>query len=61
MARALKLSVVAEGVETQAQYDYLRELQCASFQGFLCAPGLLVDEFEVLAARLPSPPGALCA
>jgi EAL domain-containing protein (putative c-di-GMP-specific phosphodiesterase class I) len=49
MARALKLSVVAEGVETQAQYDYLRELQCASFQGFLCAPGLLVDEFEVLA------------
>jgi diguanylate cyclase (GGDEF)-like protein/PAS domain S-box-containing protein len=49
MARALKLSVVAEGVETQAQCDYLRELQCASFQGFLCAPGLLVDEFEVLA------------
>ncbi|TAH11767.1 MAG: EAL domain-containing protein, partial [Curvibacter sp.] len=52
----LKLSVVAEGVETQAQCDYLRELQCASFQGFLCAPGLPVEEFEVLAARLtPSP------
>ena len=61
MARALKLSVVAEGVETQAQCDYLRELQCASFQGFLCSPGLPAAEFEVLAARLLPPPlpGAL--
>ncbi|HCX80005.1 MAG: diguanylate cyclase [Curvibacter sp. RIFCSPHIGHO2_12_FULL_63_18] len=61
MARALKLSVVAEGVETQAQCDYLRELQCASFQGFLCSPGLPAAEFEVLVARLTPPPlpGAL--
>ena len=61
MARALKLSVVAEGVETQAQCDYLRELQCASFQGFLCSPGLPAAEFETLAARLTPPPqpGAL--
>lgn len=61
MARALKLTVVAEGVETQAQCDYLRELQCASFQGFLCAPGLPVAEFERLAARMVPPPpvGAL--
>ena len=36
MARALKLSVVAEGVETEAQRDYLQELQCA------VVPGLLV-------------------
>jgi diguanylate cyclase (GGDEF)-like protein/PAS domain S-box-containing protein len=46
MARALKLSVVAEGVETQAQRDYLAELQCASFQGFLCSPGLPAAQFE---------------
>lgn len=61
MARALKLAVVAEGVETQAQCDYLKELQCASFQGFLCAPGLPAAEFETLAARLipPPEPGAL--
>ena len=56
MARALKLSVVAEGVETEAQRDYLRELQCASFQGFLCSPGLPAAEFEALAARLMPPP-----
>jgi diguanylate cyclase (GGDEF)-like protein/PAS domain S-box-containing protein len=61
MARALKLSVVAEGVETEAQRDYLRELQCASFQGFLCSPGLPAAEFEALAAQLTPPPapGAL--
>jgi diguanylate cyclase (GGDEF)-like protein/PAS domain S-box-containing protein len=46
MARALKLSVVAEGVETLAQRDYLAELQCASFQGFLCSPGLPAAQFE---------------
>jgi diguanylate cyclase (GGDEF)-like protein/PAS domain S-box-containing protein len=46
MARALKLSVVAEGVETMAQRDYLAEQQCASFQGFLCSPGLPAAQFE---------------
>jgi EAL domain-containing protein (putative c-di-GMP-specific phosphodiesterase class I) len=46
MARALKLSVVAEGVETLDQRDYLAELQCASFQGFLCSPGLPAAQFE---------------
>lgn len=45
MARALKLSVVAEGVETVAQRDYLAQLQCASFQGFLCAPGVPAAQF----------------
>ena len=45
MARALKLSVVAEGVETLAQRDYLAQLQCASFQGFLCSPGIPAAQF----------------
>ncbi|MFZ2309400.1 MAG: EAL domain-containing protein [Rhodoferax sp.] len=53
MARALKLSVVAEGVETAAQRDYLQGLQCEAFQGFLCAPGLPAAEFECLRAHLP--------
>jgi len=53
MARALKLKVVAEGVETEAQRDYLNEQNCESFQGFLCAPGLPADEFEQLMAALP--------
>lgn len=53
MARGLKLKVVAEGVETTAQRDYLASLGCESFQGFLCAPGLTADKFEKLIASLP--------
>ncbi|MES2947551.1 MAG: EAL domain-containing protein [Pseudomonadota bacterium] len=53
MARALKLTVVAEGVETGAQHDYLQGLQCEAFQGFLCSPGLAAADFERLYTTLP--------
>lgn len=46
MARALKLDVVAEGVETQDQMDCLRELGCAAYQGFLCTAALPAPAFE---------------
>jgi diguanylate cyclase (GGDEF)-like protein len=35
MAQSLKLAVVAEGVETQAQVDLLTSLGCTTVQGFL--------------------------
>ena len=35
MAQSLKLAVVAEGVETQAQIDLLVSLGCTTVQGFL--------------------------
>jgi EAL domain-containing protein (putative c-di-GMP-specific phosphodiesterase class I) len=53
MARALKLAVVAEGVETVAQRDYLQSLHCEAFQGFLCSPGIPAVEFERLQMTLP--------
>ncbi len=52
MARALKLDVVAEGVETEAQKQYLMGLHCASFQGYLCSPALPAADFEVLVRSL---------
>jgi diguanylate cyclase (GGDEF)-like protein len=52
MARALKLAVVAEGVETAAQRDYLESLQCEAFQGYLCSPGLSAADFEILQQSL---------
>jgi EAL domain-containing protein (putative c-di-GMP-specific phosphodiesterase class I) len=35
MAHNLKLTVVAEGVESQAQLDFLRAQNCNEMQGFL--------------------------
>ena len=52
MARALKLVVVAEGVETPEQRDFLKSLQCEAFQGYLCSPALPAPEFEKLVAKL---------
>jgi len=52
MARNMKLSSVAEGVETAAQYDFLRREQCDSIQGFLIsrpmAPDALLALFDSL-------------
>ena len=45
MAHSLKLTVVAEGVETQEQLDALRALDCDEYQGFLTAPGLAGPDF----------------
>ena len=39
MGRALKLSVVAEGIETSEQAEMLRELGCGIGQGFLFLEG----------------------
>ncbi len=54
VALALKLMVVAEGVETQQQADFLNALGCHFGQGYLYAKPLPLDEFE----RLVSPDGA---
>ena len=35
MAEVLKLDVIAEGVETEEQFDVLRQLQCQQIQGYL--------------------------
>lgn len=48
MATALGLTTVAEGVETEAQAQVLRTMQCGSFQGFLLAqpmPAAAAAEF----------------
>ena len=46
LAHALKLNVVAEGVETQEQLLTLRELGCDEMQGYLFGKPVAVDTFE---------------
>lgn len=46
MARALKLRVIAEGVETEEQRAFLERELCAEMQGFLHSMALPPDEFE---------------
>jgi diguanylate cyclase (GGDEF)-like protein/PAS domain S-box-containing protein len=46
MAASLGMRTVAEGVETQAQLDFLRERGCAAMQGWLLAKALDAPAFE---------------
>ena len=44
----LGLEVVAEGVETQNQIDFLRKYACDEIQGFILSKPLEINEFEKL-------------
>jgi diguanylate cyclase (GGDEF)-like protein/PAS domain S-box-containing protein len=46
LSRAMGLSVIAEGVETEEQRDYLIALGCHAFQGFLFSQPLPLEELE---------------
>ena len=48
MGRGLGLEVIAEGVETEAQRDFLAMHGCDAFQGYLFARPLPLAEFETL-------------
>lgn len=46
LAQSLHLDVIAEGVETPAQRDFLATHGCHHFQGYLYAPPLPIDALE---------------
>ena len=45
LAHNLQLKVIAEGVETQAQFDYLSQHGCNEVQGFLFSKPLTSQDF----------------
>ena len=50
LGKSLGLSVVAEGVETQAQRDFLADIGCLVYQGFLFADPMPIDAFNAYVA-----------
>lgn len=45
LAHSLQLKVIAEGVETADQFDYVRGLGCDQFQGYLCSAPVPAADF----------------
>ncbi len=54
IAHSLRMDVVAEGVETEAQLQWLRDHRCDSVQGFLISEPVPADEFRRLLAGCDS-------
>ena len=48
MAHSLCLEVIAEGVETEAEKDFLWRYKCDTMQGYLFSPPLPAGDFEQL-------------
>ncbi|MCR4299870.1 MAG: EAL domain-containing protein, partial [Gallionella sp.] len=48
MAHSFRLDVIAEGVETEAQLNFLKQNGCMSYQGYLFGKPVPVEEFEKL-------------
>jgi len=51
MTEALGLNVIAEGVETKEQQEFLDLRGCHAFQGYLFGKPVPIDEFETLLKR----------
>jgi EAL domain-containing protein (putative c-di-GMP-specific phosphodiesterase class I) len=52
LASSLGVSITAEGVETQGQYDFLAAFGCAEVQGYLISRPVPANEVSGLIERL---------
>jgi len=48
MAKSFNLKIIAEGVETQKQFEFMQKRGCDFYQGFLCSPAVTSEEFVTL-------------
>ena len=51
LARAFNMTTVAEGVETQAQLEFLRDAGCNESQGYLHSRPVSAPDFELLMSQ----------
>lgn len=54
LAQSLGLGVIAEGVETQAQCDFLSDVHCNTYQGYFYSRPVPLAEFEALVRQARS-------
>jgi len=55
LAHSLKLKVVAEGVESVEQLEFLKGLGCDQYQGFYYSPAVSSRRFEELVRSSGAP------
>ncbi len=48
MAHSLELGIVAEGVETRQQLEFLKQIGCDSYQGYYYSHPISADQFNLL-------------
>ena len=51
LSKDLNMRVLAEGVETKEQVEFIHKLQCTDIQGFYFSKPLPVDEYEKLISK----------
>ncbi len=51
LAHNFHMNVIAEGVETEAQLNFLKQNGCMAYQGYLFSKPVPIEEFEALLSR----------
>jgi diguanylate cyclase len=55
IAHSLNLPVIAEGVETEEQFNFLYDLHCDFLQGYLISPPVPLEKIEEILMKNTSP------
>lgn len=61
LGRGLDLPITAEGVETEAQREFLIHESCQEIQGYLIGRPQPIGEYSGIVGRPPSPQAALAS